>query len=195
MYYRDRVNEIVKEQTEIVRQLKELNLIYVASLKEEGLCGDHEVSERYATAIRQLEEQFNALTDEYKTTAPCFAFEERFGQQAHDVYRERHPINMETKVQGIGDFKKQPRRWAYGIPQKPLWEVPNAQHNAQWENAPVTSLHTFETEFEEWGFPEAPGRYGIRVYLAFAPEINTVFIGRQERRDAGMPGLEEREGE
>lgn len=89
----------------------------------------------------------------------CQEFAERFGIELHDLYAAKYPINSDTKVVydlvTVGDA----RIINYLFPIFPI-------------EAPMGTASYGAAQYERWRSEVPPFEFA----LAFAPEINTVFV-------------------
>lgn len=96
---------------------------------------------------------------------PCDEFIRRFGLSLHDLYREKYSINKNTVICKV--YTAFPV-WRYALPIGiDIGDAPDLL------NAPrsIVKIDYGEARFETWGHTNAPW-----YDLAYAPEINTVFV-------------------
>jgi hypothetical protein len=128
-----------------------------------------EALEYYDQAIKQASSHLNGLVGELGRFVSCPEFAYRFGVDLHEYYREKYPINKETRLVDTG-LHYQARTWQYPISTQS--RITRPSDVATWSMTP-----TFKTiDFELIGNNKS------RIWLAYAPEINTVFIGKTEQR-------------
>lgn len=143
---RERTFRAMMEQTSI--EMSELKPL-IASI--DMIQRDHDLDKE----IKRLE---NLL--------PCQAFINRFGIEAHEVFREKYPINKDTKVRQVRMYNRQymhmtykPQSLSYG-PLSPIGPSPKQEL----------------INFEEWAW----NRNSPHWFLAYHAEENIVFVGMQQ---------------
>ena len=88
----------------------------------------------------------------------CAEFAVQYGQTFHDKYQKRYPISATTKLENV---VTDALFVTYLLP-----HIPGS----------MTVTHR-TVNFERWGMPDDHGT-GFIVALAYAPEIDTLFVRR-----------------
>lgn len=142
----------------------------------DAIAPDPDVYRVYLSALEALEQRMAEILAEIRQVGDNRALMDVIGGWLHEQYRQKHTaINMDTRVEEWRGSLGALGIINYTIPRK--MEV-----DLTWPPSPIApNIQYGRATFEKWAVP-APGGYDkpFVVYLAYAPEIDTVFYKSQE---------------
>lgn len=150
------------------RSLAEITRLLTTEWAERQLNPQHEdVSALYRIPQALLLQKIAHLRIDIgslESQLPCQALLDRFGLEMHEHYRQKYPINHDTTLRAVEHGRWE---WHYLLPIE-------ANKLIVLEESPspfAPAIRKGTARFEQ--FVKSGWAYGI--YLAWAPEINTVF--------------------
>ena len=152
-------------------RLADLQDSYLKSVREEMEFAnfDQGISEHYAFAIEHVEKAIISIQKDIDAIEGNEVFVSRFGQQLHDLYKKDNPgFDKFTKLENV---ETSGSSWCYLVPGEPV-EMPFVDGYI----SAVMPASAFPKR-EEAQFTTYKNK-SLYVCLAFAPEINTVFVRR-----------------
>lgn len=123
--------------------------------------------DEYITELEGVNKRITWIEGELLKLSDCDQLLAIVGRELHNAFKDKHPITKNTKVRAV-ELTNGQRNWHYTRLQTTIF-------NPLEEMSPIVHAGRGVVEFELW----ANRRY--RFLLAYAADIDTVFLGQPHR--------------